>query len=143
MKPRIYIHGDEVAGNSGSFYCAKCDIFDNMQHFSYHLLEENEDKYASSYKNLRYRKKLHLRSKVPNNPFSYVDLKKSDYYRWLKRQTGRNDKVGQMANQIISDPNFPSHKSSLISYVKYLKSTMTSKTILYTMESAYQEFVHR
>jgi len=137
MPKRYYFHGDKV--NDTQYYCACCDLFVDKQHFETHFLDINRERYN--------------KSKIPNNFYRPLDsvnlfshlpkLKKVKgglFYRWLIKQSHRDDPIGDFSNDAQRDENFPSNTNSLNELKKYLIQNLACSEAIQTLEEAYSLF---
>ncbi|MBS0355496.1 MAG: hypothetical protein JSR83_16550 [Proteobacteria bacterium] len=132
---RFYLHGDVVEGEVGKCYCARCDLFCDLNHFrptSWH--EDGEDgerflsslarwnKLTSSEKGRRYRPAdaPNVLQQAAEAARTAREASRSMFHKWLESQRDRNDPVGDLAGDVLSDKHFPLDASTLREVEQYL-----------------------
>lgn len=116
---RYYLHGDVVEGELGKCYCARCDLFCDLSHFqplSWHEDGEDGERFMSSLarwnkltpseKGSRYRP-ADAENVLQQAAEGSREASRSPFRRWLERQRGREDAVGDLARDVLSDKRFP------------------------------------
>lgn len=119
---RYYLHGDVVVDDPTRCYCARCDLFVELSHFGepgYHRDNQDGVRFLSS---LQRHNELPLLRKAargrPENAPNVLEKQatqerdtreasRSPFHRWLETQRGRNDSVGDLADDILRDHSFP------------------------------------
>lgn len=119
---RYYLHGDVVEGEPGKCYCARCDVFWDLSHFqptSWHKDAQDGERYLSalarwnkltpSERGGRYRPAnapnvLQLAAEAAR---AAREASRSPFYKWLEGQRNRDDLVGDLARDVLSDKGFP------------------------------------
>ncbi|WP_410498666.1 YozE family protein [Chitinibacter sp. S2-10] len=111
-----------VEGAPGKCYCVRCDFFWELDHFlptSWHKDGNDGERFLSSLamwnklteseKGNRYRP-----ANAPNilqEPAEVAraarEASRSPFHLWLEKQRGRNDLIGDLAQDILSDKGFP------------------------------------
>jgi len=117
MSTRYYIHGDEHDSDFYSYYCHFCDAFVNQNHLNGHAeYRNNQDCYNRTleiYKKLKKKyPNKYSRPKSAINLFAHLspilNLKKGRFYRWILRQSDRDDPVGDFSRdylRTLDDPD--------------------------------------
>lgn len=65
---------------------------------------------------------------------------KKGFYRWLKKQKGRQDRVGDLARDALIDKTFPKHTNTLRRLEAYLESKTNYSPVFETLQIAWEEF---
>ena len=132
---RYYLHGDQNEDNPAFFYCARCDVFTQADHFDdpkQHSGETNKERYLASLD--RWNRSSSDSKTDWRRPADAVNLLaeravadriareavRAPFYRWLLTQTDRNDPVGDLAVDARRDKTFPvgaSNRRELESYL--------------------------
>lgn len=152
-RTRYYVHGDLHEKRSHVYYCARCDLFETAQHF--------EDKDHTSTRAERYQRSLESwkRYAKARNPKYYrpvdaaniiaelaaADVKRektarSQFFRWLLRQTKRDDPIGDFACDTERDRSFPRTTSSLERIRTYLLHRHAASEAILAFDEACTEF---
>lgn len=149
---RYYVHGDLHEEKPGAYYCARCDLFEPAQHF--------EDEAHVSTRAERYRRSLESwkRYVARNSKFyrpadavnilaelAAADVRRekaarSQFFRWLLRQTKRDDPVGDLAGDVERDQSFPRTTSSLEKIRTYLLLRHAAPEAIVAFDEACTEF---
>lgn len=149
MSARYYFHGDETKEEPGKYYCAYCDLLVEKEHFSTtsHPGTDRE-KYEQSvrdWKELGKKRQAYFHKE--NNAFNlFASLPKSKkpyttpFYRWLLKQQNRNDPIGDLAKDVLSDKSFPAGISSLREQKEHLIKQSACDEAIQALEEAYAEF---
>lgn len=119
---RYYLHGDVVEDEPGKCYCARCDVFWDLNHFqpmSWHKDREDGEQFLSSLarwnkltsaeKGNRYRpaNAPNVLQQAAEAARAARDASRSPFHKWLEGQRGRNDPVGDLAGDVLGDKGFP------------------------------------
>jgi uncharacterized protein YozE (UPF0346 family) len=119
---RHYLHGDLAENDPDRYYCARCDVFFEASHFqpeSWHGDDEDGERFLKSlerWSNLRpsergnrYRplNASNILQKAAEGARAARESSRSPFHLWLERQRGRNDPVGDLASDVLSDKSFP------------------------------------
>lgn len=122
IRRRHYLHGDVLEGNSGKYYCARCDLFCELSHFqpvSWHKDGEDGERFLSSLAHWNKLTDLEMGNRYrPANALNVLqqaaeaarvtrEKARSPFHLWLEGQRGRNDPVGDLAQDALDDKNFP------------------------------------
>jgi uncharacterized protein YozE (UPF0346 family) len=119
MSTRFYLHGDEH--EPGSWYCASCDLCANALHFDDPAHQRNaERKFRSTEKTLIVyqcqKNGQYFRPNNAKNLFGFNVKMKTEgagrFLKWLKRQSERDDPVGDLAKDALNDATFPRNTQS-------------------------------
>lgn len=144
---RYYLHGDAYELIPNNYYCALCDSFVLKEHFfldDFHKIN-NEEKYITTFAQFKKANKHFLRSNFrPTKVFNlFSDLPKKEYsrfYRWLLKQKDRNDPIGDLANDMISDKSFPFDSNSHERIRKYLIFKGACDEAIQALTESFNEF---
>ena len=119
---RYYLHGDVVEGDPTKCYCARCDVFWPLDHLvptSYHTDGKGGERFLSSLASwntltVAERGRKFRPDGAPNvleaaawGEHAAHEAARSPFHRWLDGQRGRNDPVGDLADDILRDETFP------------------------------------
>lgn len=122
VRHRHYLHGDVVEGEPGKCYCARCDHFCDLSHLqptSWHEDGKDGERFLSSLarwdtlapaeKGNRYRPAdaPNVLQHTAEATLAAREASRSPFHRWLERQRDRNDVVGDLAGDVLSDKHFP------------------------------------
>lgn len=150
---RYYVHGDAAENKPFQFYCSICDAFAPTAHFS--------DELHISARATRYARSLNAwRTLSRNSPDAYFRPKdvenclsddvaadkrktkaaRSSFYVWLLRQTGRDDPVGELANDSKRDTSFPVSVTSEKRLRAHLRNQNACDQALSALDEALEEF---
>lgn len=133
LATRYYVHGDRHETSPVLYYCAQCDAFEPTEHFAepLHVKARAERFEASLATWRRYAKRRRSGFRRPGNPENIVgndaaaDIRaaresRSPFYRWLLRQAGRDDVIGDLAADAKTDKTFPADAGELYSLKAHL-----------------------
>ena len=144
---RYYLHGDLYELNPNKYYCALCDAFELKEHFYSNEFHQNngQEKYLRSLARYKKASKKFLlsypRPKSAKNLFSDIPQKNyGGFYRWLIKQTKRDDPIGDLANDALRDKTFPVESSSLKLIKAHLKFKSACDEAIQALEEAFDEF---
>jgi uncharacterized protein YozE (UPF0346 family) len=144
---RYYIHGDTYEIVPNQYYCALCDSFEFKEHFfsdTFHKTN-NQEKYTTSLEQFRKANKpflkRNLRSPKVFNLFYNLPKKEySKFYRWLLKQKDRNDPIGDLANDALSDKSFPINSDSFVNIKKHLNFKGACYEAIQALTEAFKEY---
>jgi uncharacterized protein YozE (UPF0346 family) len=147
MQKRYYLHGDLYELIPNQYYCALCDSFEYKEHFhldDFHKVN-NQEKYIGSleiYKKANKKfLKYNLRPSNSENLFSDIPpQKKGNFYNWLKKQKDRDDPIGDLANDSLSDKSFPTESDSLEKIKTHLIVKNACDEAIQALKEAFDEF---
>jgi uncharacterized protein YozE (UPF0346 family) len=156
LLPRYYLHGDESETEPSKFYCAQCDTFEEAPHFeAEHELESVVYRYE---RNMSYWRGPDNTSKLRfSRPDAAINVLEplvrafkeneeaqqklnSAFYRWLGTKIKRNGPIGDLADDAVSDKNFPRREASVEKLVAYLQSRRASREAIATLRRAHKSF---
>jgi uncharacterized protein YozE (UPF0346 family) len=144
---RYYLHGDVSEINHNKYYCALCDTFKQKEHFysdKFHKVN-NQENYSAALQRFKNASKTFLKynirpSKVANL-FSDIPKKKfGKFYRWLKKQKERDDPIGDLANDALTDKSFPTETDSIKIIKGHLMFSRASDEAIQALHEAFDEF---
>lgn len=152
-RTRYYVHGDLHEERPDMYYCARCDSFDPAQHFDD---EDHVSTRAEKYKRSlgswkRYAKVHNSKYYRPADAENIIaelaaaDVKRekaarSRFFRWVLRQTKREDPVGDFACDVERDRSFPRTTSSLERIRTYLLFRHAAPEVILAFDEACTEF---
>ena len=155
MPIRYYFHGDASEERSGTYYCAICDTFEAEAHFEdeRHIrgAKFRLDRTKRGLKNLRgsfpqkYSRPASAESLFKHRPKLLKPVKPvkpatSRFYRWLLRQAGRDDPVGDVGAAAKGDQFFPVNTESRSKLRSHLRRSNADRLALVALDEALQEF---
>ena len=150
---RYYLHGDQDEDNPALFYCARCDVFTEAEHFDdpqQHRGETHGERYLGSLDRWNQRS---LESKVNwRRPADAVNLlagiamaerdakeaARAPFHRWLLTQVDRGDPVGDLAVDARRDKTFPTGASNRRELERYL--SRHGDHVVRALREAWREF---
>lgn len=147
IQRRYYFHGDVNELNINKYFCALCDSFEYKEHFysDDNHKANNQGKYVDSLN--RYKKanknfyKNFLRPAKTENLFSSISYKiNGNFYSWLTKQRDRDDPVGNLARDVMSDKSFPKETDSFSIIKIHLVIKNASDEVIQTLREAFDEF---
>ena len=65
---------------------------------------------------------------------------RSTFHRWLGQQKGRNDPIGALAGDVLSDKEFPVTAKTLAQVRRYMQSKWAAEEALKALTGAWAEF---
>lgn len=135
------------------YYCARCDFFESIHHFEDEdHVSTRADRYLRSInfwkKNVRVQGSKYYRPTDAKNiitELAAADIKRekaarSQFFRWLLRQTNRDDPIGDFACDVERDHLFPRTTSSSKKIRTYLLQSHTTPEVILAFDEAYTEF---
>lgn len=150
---RYYLHGDVVEGEPGRCYCARCDVFWELDHFhptSWHKDGEDGERFLSSLakwnkltpseRGNRYRPENapNVLQQEAEAARAAREATRSSFHRWLEGQRGRNDPVGDLADDVFRDKSFPLGASTRREVEEYL--SRHGAHVIRAVREAWREF---
>lgn len=150
---RHYLHGDVVEGEPGKCYCARCDQFCDLSHLqptSWHEDGKDGERFLSSLarwdklapaeKGNRYRPAdaPNVLQHAAEGARATREASRSQFHRWLERQRNRNDVVGDLAGDVLSDKHFPLSVASRREVEDYLSHY--GSHVISAVRQAWREF---
>ena len=153
---RYYVHGDLHEERPDMYYCARCDFFEPSQHFDdeahistraerYQRSLESWKRYAKS-QSSKYYRPADAQNIIAELAVADVKREKaarSQFFRWLLRQTKRDDPVGDFACDAERDESFPRTTTSLERIRTYLLFRHASPEAIVAFDEACTEFKAR
>jgi len=152
-RKRYYVHGDLHEEKPGMYYCARCDFFEPIQHFEdedhVSTRAERYQRSINSWKHcVRAQSSKYYRPTDAENiiaELAVADVKRektarSQFLRWLLRQTKRDDPVGDFACDVERDRSFPRTTSSLERIRTYLLRRHAVPEAILAFDEACTEF---
>ena len=150
---RYYLHGDEVEGDPTKFYCAQCDLFVVSGHFfAEHPRKVTLARCSDALERWRRlpaaQRARHRRPAGAANMLESLavaaaaahEASRSPFHRWLEQQKGRNDPIGDLAGDVLSDEEFPVTANSLKQVRRYVESQGAFDSVIEALNSAWIEF---
>jgi len=144
---RYYLHGDLYELANDKYYCALCDLFEMKEHFysdEYHKAN-NQKKYIGSLERFKKANRAFLknnsRPKDAVNLFSDIPKKRyGRFYHWLKKQKDRDDPIGDLANDVLTDSSFPLETDSYKIIKNHLIFKRACDEAIQALKEAYDEY---
>lgn len=143
---RHYVHGDQDERDASQYFCASCDRLVVAEHFEdEHTVKQGESRYLAALG--RWRKRP-ARARVglhrPPNAVNFFaiperDSSKGQFFRWLEEQVGRDDLVGDLAQDVKRDKRFPRASSSKEELLDYFQR-LGVQHVLKAFRQAWREF---
>ena len=149
MATRYYLHGDRGEREGDAYYCAFCDAFKERAHFEHPSPHENhQERYLRSLQGLKTltssSRSRYSRPASAENLFAGLPKpappKQSRFYRWLVRQTDRNDPIGDLAGDVRGDASYPSSSEAISAARSYLINRKACDEALQALTEAWAEF---
>jgi uncharacterized protein YozE (UPF0346 family) len=157
MRQRYYFHGDQNESDGAQFYCAMCDLFQLAEHFDgrEHDTTKSVERYLGNVRGwavqpASVKRKWHRPRNAANllaaDVRSYEaaqasrEASRSAFHRWVVTQAERDDWVGDLADEIKRDKNFPVTEGSLAKLLAYLKRVPAPADALAALRAAFEEF---
>lgn len=150
-RTRYYVHGDQDEEDSTRFYCAQCDEFFPRDHFTQHGAETFERALQSIARwsgrpaetRLKFRRQddaqnILLRAALAEH--ASFEASRSPFHRWLEGQRKRDDIVGDVAGDVLSDRSFPRGSLELEVLKDHLERKGAVPGALEALEAAWAEF---
>lgn len=121
VRTRHYLHGDEVEGKPGKYFCRFCDLAHEANHFGSlveHSDEDHGERYLAEVANWNRIRGEKYWLRRPHNPANMLktaalaaqaafEASRSPFHRWLELQTERDDHIGDLARDVLTDKRFP------------------------------------
>lgn len=135
LRVRYYLHGDVIEGELGKYYCARCDLFEDLSHFqpiNWHKDGDDGERFLSSLANWnkltpsekgrRYRPSnaANILQQAAESAQVAREESRSPFHLWLEGQRGRNDPIGDLAQDALDDKDFPRSASTRREMEDYL-----------------------
>lgn len=149
MIKQYYFHGDGIEEKLGQYYCAYCDSFVSEEHFleTTHSGNDKEryDRSVKSWEVLKENSGGQLqRPSSTSNLFSGLlnsnKQKTGDFYRWLVKQQGRDDPIGDLSSDVQRDKKFPIESGSTEEMRSYLIARLACNEAVQALDEAHREF---
>jgi uncharacterized protein YozE (UPF0346 family) len=149
MPIRYYVHGDAHESSPEKYYCAFCDLFESREHFSgASHTGDHQDRYGHSLKGWnelnKKRPEKYQRPATAENLFALLPKKPKPktgrFYRWLKRQEGRDDPIGDLAGDVEADGAYPRASDSIKALRSHLVQKRACSEALQALAEAWDEF---
>lgn len=153
VRHRYYLHGDMQEGELGKCYCVRCDLFEDLSHFqptSWHKDGDDGERFLSSLarwnkltlseKGNRYRpaNALNVLQQAAEAARVAREQARSPFHLWLEGQRGRNDPVGDLAQDVLGDKGFPLGASTRREIESYL--SRYGDHIVHALGQAWREY---
>ena len=149
MTTRFYFYGDEHSIHSGSYYFGICDSFENERHFheTKHKLNA-EKKYRDSKKALSNLAATQVVGYFgPSDALNILSLglqkspdKVGKFWKWLKRQSERDDPIVDFARDGLIDVGFPRATVSRKAIRLHLERSNACGEVYAALDEALAEF---
>lgn len=156
LATRYYVHGDANESDSHSYYCAACDLFAPRSHFVANPHAESAIKrFRRSLKGWQtFSKKFKHKFRRPYDAENILaeaarlEAKSAPedhgpFYRWLVKQSKREDPIGDLARDAVSDKAFPTAANSLDTLRNHLYSNRACDEAIVALTEAWTEFEPR
>ncbi|MBK6868005.1 MAG: hypothetical protein IPG98_08800 [Burkholderiales bacterium] len=152
---RFYLHGDESEKEPGHYYCAQCDLFMTPDHFDEsHRQPHGEYAFKAIERFKRSPTDYTDHGYRPDNPPNLLtkaiekvrrahdarEASRSSFHRWIEQQKDRNDPVGDLAGDVMSDKEFPIRANTLQTMQRYLNRAWASQGAKDALKRAWSEF---
>lgn len=150
---RYYLHGDQDEGNPALFYCARCDVFTDAEHFDdpqFHRGETHGERYLGSLDRWNQRSSeskadwhrpadaVNLLAVAATAERAAREAARGPFHRWLLNQIDRNDPVGDLAVDARRDKTFPTGASNRRELEHYL--SRYGDHVVRALRQAWREF---
>jgi uncharacterized protein YozE (UPF0346 family) len=149
---RQYLHGDELEGGVGVYFCASCDAHVSAEHFHREHGIKSYDRYFSDLqrwqrRTARSRGDLRRGSNVVNvvapaalaHQTAY-EASRSPFHRWLEKQAQRQDEIGDLARDVMRDERFPVSASSRDAVLHYIETVARDREVIATFKESWLKF---
>ncbi|KIP12933.1 MULTISPECIES: YozE family protein [Burkholderia] len=155
-RQRYYFHGDQKENDANLFYCAQCDIFFPLDHFATEHGPKTVERYIRQLETAdSLSMSWHRSYRRPANAVNALDeevqrfraeaalreASRSAFHRWIVMQVDRRDWVGDLAQDIKGDKDFPVEETRLAELIAYLKSENAVDEALTALRQAHAEFL--
>ena len=150
---RYYLHGDQDEDNPVLFYCARCDVFTEAEHFDdpqQHRGETHGERYLGSLdrwnqrspeSKVNWRRPADAVNLLAGIAMAERDAKeaaRAPFHRWLLTQVDRGDPVGDLAVDARRDKTFPTGASNRRELERYL--SRHGDHVVRALREAWREF---
>lgn len=150
---RYYLHGDQDEDSPALFYCARCDVFTEAEHFDdpqQHRGETHGERYLGSLDRWNQRSPesktnwhrpadaVNLLADIAMTERSAGEAARAPFHRWLLTQVDRNDPVGDLAMDANRDKTFPTGASTRRELERYL--SRHGDDVVRALREAWREF---
>lgn len=151
-RARHYVHGDQYERDSAKFYCVHCDDFVEDKHFGREHPGRAEERYFQSLEGwLRRSERGQTDMRRPSDATNVLaavaaaqraarEQARSAFHRWIEQQVGRNDPVGDLAEDIMQDRKFPTSASSRDAIGDYLMGRSSHRGVMDAFKTAWRRF---
>lgn len=140
---RYYLHGDKSEDDASLYYCAICDIFSQESHFASHG-NKNRARYDRSRARLKNLRHPNTRPKKPPTLADEwpkpISPTRSPFYRWLIKQSGRDDPIGDLSSDVVRDKSFPANTQVLSTLERHVAIKSGHGDALTAIREAFAEF---
>ncbi len=152
---RYYVHGDLHESEEYKYFCFICDTFELASHFSQEdHLEKRSEKYKQSldiWRNRKISTKTFFRPNSANNfladdsaaDFRAQKARQCSFYKWLVKNEGRDDIIGDLASDVLHDKTFPVNSKSEELLLNYTRSKGGCAGALTAVSEALLEYKNR
>ena len=150
---RYYVHGDLHEEQPNMYYCARCDLLVPPVHFADpDHVSSRAERYERSLKSWAHHatnrnSKFHRPDYAENmiSDLAAADVKaakaaRSPFFRWLLRQTKRDDPIGDLACDLERDLSFPRTDTSLEAIRLHLFHKHAASKAIVAFDEASTEF---
>jgi hypothetical protein len=149
---RYYLHGDKEEGNPTLYYCARCDVFVEAEHFETHDSKGNNERYLTSLARWTQREQEvpfnWSRSRDATNILaapavaanSAYEASRSPFHRWIEGKRGRNSPLGDLAKDIWGDREFPVAAKTRAEVEQYLGMRGAAPEAIKALKQAWTQF---
>lgn len=150
---RYYLHGDQDEDNPALFYCARCDVFTEAEHFDdpqQHRGETHGERYLGSLDRWNQRSPeskanwrrpadvVNLLAGIAMAERATREAAHAPFHRWLLAQVDRDDSVGDLAVDARRDKTFPIGASNRRELERYL--SRHGDHVVRALREAWREF---
>ena len=151
-RKRYYLHGDKEEGNPDKYYCARCDIFIEAEHFETHDSKGNNERYLTSLARWTQREQeVPFNWSRPQNATNILaasavaanaayEASRSPFHRWIEGQKDRNDPVGDLAADIWGDREFPVAAKTRAEIERYMRMHRAVPEAIKALKQAWAQF---
>jgi hypothetical protein len=152
VRPRHYVHGDQYEADAAKFYCAHCDAMIEGEHFEREHPGRGEERYFQSLEGWqRIAAQKDVRVRRPSDAVNALasaasaqraarEQARSPFHLWITTQVWRDDTVGDLAQDIVSDREFPTSAASLAALNRHLTGKGAHPGAIDALKTAWREF---